>query len=128
MPTASLDGENADPLDRIQRAWTARKWALKRLTIIDVHSFERWIGPGSFKVSHFWIELRHCELFDVPSQVKKSSGDTIPNCLGEFREIKERTGITAIAIRQVCPNKLGLSALATRERSTGERRRVERNK
>ena len=46
---------------------------------------------------------------------------------GEFREIKERAGITAIAIRQACLNKLGLSALATRERSTGERRRVGRN-
>ena len=33
-----------------------------------------------------------------------------------------------MAIRQARLNKLGLSALATRERSTGERRRVERNK
>ena len=33
-----------------------------------------------------------------------------------------------MAIRQAHLNKLGLSALATRERSTGERRRVEKNK
>ena len=69
----------------------------------------------------------HALLRGSATNVASSSGDTIPNCLGEFREIKERTGITAIAIRQACLNKLGLSALATRERSTGERRRVGRN-
>ena len=57
-----------------------------------------------------------------------SSGDTIPNCLGEFREIKERTGIAAYGHPAGTSEPLGLSALATRERSTGERRRVEKNK
>ncbi len=40
-----------------------------------------------------------------------SSGDTIPNCLGEFREIKERTGIAAYGHPAGTPEQTGVERL-----------------
>ena len=44
-----------------------------------------------------------------------SSGDTIPNCLGELGEIRERTGIAADGLRQARLEPLALS-VSGRER------------
>ena len=38
----------------------------------------------------------------------RSFADTIPNCLGEFREIKERTGIAAYGLRAGTPEATGV--------------------
>ena len=46
----------------------------------------------------------------------------------DSRKSRREQALRLMASRQARLKKLGLSALATRERSTGERRRVERNK
>ena len=61
----------------------------------------------------------------APTQVRLLGGsrefrDTITNCLGEFREIKERTGITAYGHWQARLERLALSA-SGRERTVQRR-------
>ena len=49
---------------------------------------------------------------DAPeAMVCRSSGDTIPNCLGEFREIKERTGIVTFGHPAGTPEQTGVERL-----------------
>ncbi len=44
-----------------------------------------------------------------------SSGDTIPNCLGEFREIRERRGIAVDGHPAGAPGATGVERLRPRE-------------
>src|SRR5208283_1277979 len=55
-------------------------------------------------------------------------GTPYPTAWANSGKSRREQALRLMAFWQACLNKLGLSALATRERSTGERRRVERNK
>ncbi len=55
-----------------------------------------------------WHTRMHALLRGSATNVASSSGDTIPNCLGKFREIKERTGITAYGHPAGTPEQTGV--------------------
>lgn len=48
-------------------------WTLKALTVLDIHTFDRRFRPSPFQLRHFWVDLRHCEFFDVPNPKKRRS-------------------------------------------------------
>jgi hypothetical protein len=50
---------------------SATGWLLKALTALNVHSFARRVRPTPFTLNHFWIDLRHCEFFEVADPTKK---------------------------------------------------------
>jgi hypothetical protein len=39
--------------------------------MLDPHVFPRRVRPSPFRLNHFWIDLRHCVFFEVPSIAKK---------------------------------------------------------
>jgi hypothetical protein len=51
-------------------ALPAKGWVLKGLTILTPQSFPRRIDPSPFRLNHFWIDLRLCTFFEVPSRAK----------------------------------------------------------
>jgi hypothetical protein len=61
--------------------------------LLDVEGIGFWGSAGAF------------------SPDGRSSGDTTPNCLGEFREIKEKTGIAADGHRAGTPEQTGVECL-----------------
>ena len=51
-------------------------WLVKGLTVLDPHLFDRRIRISPFTLTHFWIDLRHCEFFEVPRLIKKKTKKT----------------------------------------------------
>lgn len=58
-------------------ALSAAGWALRALTILDNQSFQRRVRPSPFKLNHCWVDLRHCEFFEVPDP-RKGRNKKIP--------------------------------------------------
>lgn len=52
---------------------TSGSWTPKALTVLDAHTFDRRFLPSPFQLRHFWVDLRHCEFFDVPNPKKRRS-------------------------------------------------------
>jgi hypothetical protein len=46
-------------------------WLPKTLTVLDAHLFDRRVRPSPFTLNHFWIDIRHCNFFNVPAPPKK---------------------------------------------------------
>lgn len=64
------------PFPAIRRPATG--WHVKGLTVLAPHSFDRRIHLTPFRLNHLWIDLRHCEFFDVPNPVPKKRKRTKP--------------------------------------------------
>ena len=50
---------------------SATGWLLRALTVLNPHTFDRRVRLTPFTLNHFWIDLRHCEFFEVPDLTKK---------------------------------------------------------
>jgi len=50
---------------------TESGWLLKALTVLNAQSFDRRVRLSPCTLNHFWIDLRHCEFFEVPDPMKK---------------------------------------------------------
>jgi hypothetical protein len=50
---------------------SGRRWTLKALTLLEPQSFDRRVLLTPFTLNHFWVDLRHCDFFEVPDPKKK---------------------------------------------------------
>lgn len=56
----------------------ATGWLVKGLTVLEPHVFGRRIRLTPFRLNHLWIDLRHCEFFEVPNAATKRRKQAIP--------------------------------------------------
>jgi hypothetical protein len=50
---------------------SASGWVNKALSVLSPQKFDRRISIIPFTLNHFWVDLRHCEFFEVPDPSKK---------------------------------------------------------
>ena len=48
-----------------------KSWVLKSVTVLNPHAFPRRLLPSPFRLNHLWVDLRHCEFFEVSLPAQK---------------------------------------------------------
>ncbi len=91
-PDAILAEVNGHILPFPPLSTSAGGWVPKALTVLNPHLFDRRIRLSPFTLNHFWINLRHCEFFEVPDPAKKGRKKKEPAKAKQTKPIRPKKG------------------------------------